>query len=181
MSTWRYIKGSEKDFEGAPEWAMRRTVVQGKEYFLPERTEVGQPFYDIAESQEREIIFFPNCETLIAQRERVTSVNDDRLANDLHPRSIIQPDGTVQFGCIPTDVNALITERGSKYHREIKPGVWVDVYDVLAAWSVTNPALQHLIKKALQPGERGHKDVEQDLQDILHSAKRAIELHEVKK
>lgn len=22
----------------------------------------------------------------------------------------------------------------SKYHREIKPGVWVDVYDVLNAW-----------------------------------------------
>lgn len=115
MSTWKYLKGTVEDFEGAPEWAMRRTVVQGKEYFLPERTEVGQPFYDIAESQEREIIFFPNCETLIAQRERVTSVNDDRLANDLRPRSILQPDGTVQFGCIPTDINALITERGSRY------------------------------------------------------------------
>lgn len=33
----------------------------------------------------------------------------------------------------------------------------VDVYDVLEAWKTTNPALQHLIKKALQPGERGHK------------------------
>ncbi len=41
----------------------------------------------------------------------------------------------------------------SKYHREIKPGVFVDVYDVLHAWGVINPALQHLIKKALQPGE----------------------------
>jgi len=40
----------------------------------------------------------------------------------------------------------------SKYHREIKPGVWVDVYDVLNAWVVQNPALQHLVKKALQPG-----------------------------
>lgn len=64
----------------------------------------------------------------------------------------------------------------SKYHREIKPGVWVDVYDVLNAWGVTNAALQHLIKKALQPGERGHKSREQDLEDIVASAKRAKEL-----
>ncbi|MBF4541152.1 hypothetical protein IS514_25070 [Salmonella enterica subsp. enterica serovar Typhimurium] len=59
---------------------------------------------------------------------------------------------------------------------EIKPGVFVDVYDVLMAWNVTNPALQHLIKKALQAGERGHKSREQDLQDIIDSAIRAKEL-----
>lgn len=64
----------------------------------------------------------------------------------------------------------------SKYHREIKPGVWVDVYDVLSAWQVQNPALQHLIKKALQPGARGHKSREQDLSDIVASAVRAKEL-----
>ena len=64
----------------------------------------------------------------------------------------------------------------NKYKREIKPGVFVDVYDVLFAWRVTNPALQHLIKKALQPGERGHKDLETDLQDIIDSAVRAKDL-----
>lgn len=66
--------------------------------------------------------------------------------------------------------------RQSKYHREIKPGVWVDVYDVLGAWAVGNPALQHLIKKALQPGERGHKTLQEDMADIVASAKRAQEL-----
>ena len=65
----------------------------------------------------------------------------------------------------------------SKYHRTIK-GVVVDVYDILQAWQVTNPALQHLIKKALQPGNRGHKDLMTDLNDILASAKRAIELEQ---
>ncbi len=64
----------------------------------------------------------------------------------------------------------------SKYHREIKPGVFVDVYDVLSAWRVENPALQHLIKKALQPGGRGHKTLEQDMADIVASAKRAQEI-----
>lgn len=66
----------------------------------------------------------------------------------------------------------------SKYHREIKPGVWVDCYDVIKAWGVTNPALQHLLKKALQPGGRGHKTLAQDLEDIIVSAKRAKELEQ---
>ena len=69
-------------------------------------------------------------------------------------------------------------EARSKYHREIKPGVWVDVYDVLQAWGVRNPALQHLIKKALAPGERGHKTLDQDMADIVASAERARELIE---
>lgn len=65
----------------------------------------------------------------------------------------------------------------NKYQREIKPGVFVDVYDVLKAWDVRNPALQHLIKKALAVGQRGHKDAAEDLQDIVDSAVRALELY----
>jgi len=63
----------------------------------------------------------------------------------------------------------------SKYDRKYK-GVTLDVYDVLLAFDVKNPALQHLVKKALCVGIRGHKTKEQDLKDILDSAKRAIEL-----
>lgn len=64
----------------------------------------------------------------------------------------------------------------NKYLRECK-GVKIDVYDVLKTFNVTDPALQHLIKKALCTGLRGHKTREQDLQDILDSAKRAVELN----
>ena len=63
----------------------------------------------------------------------------------------------------------------SKYNRVCK-GVTLDVYDVLAAFNVTNPALQHLVKKALCCGLRGHKDKAQDMAEILESAKRAVEL-----
>lgn len=65
----------------------------------------------------------------------------------------------------------------SKYTKQIH-GVSVDVYDVLMAWEVANPALQHLIKKALQCGRRGHKDKQQDLQDIIDSAIRAKEMEQ---
>ncbi|MGL4353258.1 MAG: hypothetical protein ACRCTP_04900 [Aeromonas popoffii] len=71
-----------------------------------------------------------------------------------------------------------------KYDREIigmcGTRVIVDVYRVLDAFSTQNPILDHLIKKALCAGLRGHKDRGQDLTDILHSAHKAVELHEQK-
>lgn len=68
--------------------------------------------------------------------------------------------------------------KNPKYNKEIKPGTIVDVYDVLDAWKVTNPALQHMIKKALQLGKRGHKDIIEDCDDIIACALRAKELEE---
>ena len=74
-----------------------------------------------------------------------------------------------------------VTEfKQNKYDRIIKGkdsnSCIVDVYDVLKAFEVTNPALQHLVKKALCVGIRGHKDTSEDLQDIIDSAIRAKEL-----
>lgn len=62
------------------------------------------------------------------------------------------------------------------YRREIRPGVWVDVYDVLVAWHVTNPADAHAIKKLLMPGQRGAKSAEQDRREAIAAIYRAIEL-----
>lgn len=78
-----------------------------------------------------------------------------------------------------TDAAPAVTS-DSKYNRPCK-GITIDVYDVLKAFNVTCPALQHLIKKALAVGQRGHKDASEDLKDILASAKRAIELSESNK
>ena len=64
----------------------------------------------------------------------------------------------------------------NKYAREIKPGVFVDVYDVLAAWGVECPAIQHAIKKQLQPGARGNKSRRQDIEEAIASLNRALEL-----
>lgn len=66
----------------------------------------------------------------------------------------------------------------NKYMREIKPGVWVDVYDVLRAFEVTDGALAHQVKKCLAVGKRGHKDAHEDYRDIKASAARALEIYE---
>ena len=64
----------------------------------------------------------------------------------------------------------------SKYHREIKPNIMVDVYDVLLAFRVENPAIQHAIKKMLAPGQRGVKDRITDITEAIISLERAIEI-----
>jgi len=68
----------------------------------------------------------------------------------------------------------------SKYHREIKKGVLVDVYDVLSAFEVVNPAMQHALKKMLAPGKRGAKSTIQDMKEAMQSIERAIELEKEK-
>jgi hypothetical protein len=72
---------------------------------------------------------------------------------------------------------AVDVQKKNKYTREIKPNVFVDVYDVLRAFNVTDPCLSHLAKKALAAGQRHHKDRLTDLQDIKASIERAIEMH----
>jgi len=72
--------------------------------------------------------------------------------------------------------NPPITQQApNKYQVHIK-GNTCDVYDVLKAFDVRNPAIQHAIKKLLMPGKRGHKDKIQDLLEAKQSIVRAINL-----
>lgn len=147
---WEYVKGSEADFIGhSDEWVS-----------MWQDTMSSGPFFAAKEG-----VGFSNMERfkLIAERRKVDNlqsrVNDANLGDALKE----------MFKDVPSDAVY------DKYNRLCK-GVTIDVYDVLVAFNVTNPALQHLIKKALAVGQRGHKDKNEDLNDILASAKRAIEL-----
>ena len=66
-------------------------------------------------------------------------------------------------------------DKPNKYKKKCK-GIEIDVYDVLKAFNVVNPAIQHAIKKLLAGGQRGYKDVEQDYNEAIQSIKRGIEL-----
>jgi hypothetical protein len=76
----------------------------------------------------------------------------------------------------------------NKYAREITQTladedqgytISVDVYDVLRAFNVTDPAIQHAIKKLLCTGIRGHKDSRQDLEEAIQSIERALDIVKV--
>ena len=67
----------------------------------------------------------------------------------------------------------------NKYQRKLTSpiirgeDVVIDVYDVLDAFNVSNPATAHAIKKLLCTGSRGAKDWETDLQEAIDSLERA--------
>jgi len=63
----------------------------------------------------------------------------------------------------------------SIYDRQVK-GVTIDVYDILMAYEVTNPAIAHAIKKLLCAGDRGAKGRLQDLIEAQASISRGINL-----
>ena len=49
---------------------------------------------------------------------------------------------------------------------------YVDVYRVLEMFSVTDPCISHAAKKLLCTGQRGHKDVYTDIQDVIDTLER---------
>lgn len=224
MTQWEYVKGSDQNFKGAPEWA---TIVIGGEHLRGKYWAEQKP---VGKLQSFSNVFMDPLSAIntlggiIAERRKVDNLqshvtlpkelwtlshddgNDPRLALTYSRGRygmVADPDGEWvkvskydyqklhKMDNLQSRVNdanlgdALkeifredaIAEKYDKYNRPCK-GVTIDVYDVLVAFNVTNPALQHLIKKALAVGQRGHKDKNEDLNDILASAKRAIELEE---
>lgn len=65
----------------------------------------------------------------------------------------------------------------SKYNRFIR-GEQIDVYDVLIAYQVTDPCLQHAIKKLLMPGQRGTKSFYQDVIEARQALDRCLQIQE---
>ena len=104
---------------------------------------------------------------------------DDRYEIGFHSVAWERLENKNTWKAFEFDLNApLINEPidiGNKYHKEV-PGLIIDVYDVLKAFNVTNPATSHCIKKLLMPGLRGSKGLIQDLEEAANSLKRAIEL-----
>lgn len=75
MTTWNYIKGSEKDFEGAPDWAMYRDKCFNM-HFWSEGYSVGDRFKRVNSGDVSEYDGSEQQSVIIAQREPVAT-NDN--------------------------------------------------------------------------------------------------------
>jgi hypothetical protein len=61
----------------------------------------------------------------------------------------------------------------SHYFRDVSRLEWIDVYRVLDLFGVTDPCLQHALKKVLVAGGRGGgKDPERDVQEAIDTLQR---------
>ena len=62
------------------------------------------------------------------------------------------------------------------YFKDVSNLKHIDVYRVLILFGVTDPCLQHAIKKLLCAGNRGAKDKTQDVQEAINSLLRYLEM-----
>ena len=62
------------------------------------------------------------------------------------------------------------------YFKDVSNLKYIDVYRVLILFGVTDPCLQHAIKKLLCAGNRGAKDKQQDVQEAISSLLRYLEM-----
>jgi hypothetical protein len=62
------------------------------------------------------------------------------------------------------------------YYKDVSHLQKVDVYRVLELYNVTNPCIQHAVKKLLCAGGRGAKGTERDLIEAIDSITRALDM-----
>lgn len=80
------------------------------------------------------------------------------------------------WGIIRNMENEFVKEF-SHYYKKIPDGVrYIDVYRVLEMFNVSDPALQHALKKLLVAGGRGHKNQEKDVNEAIVSLNRWLEM-----
>lgn len=71
----------------------------------------------------------------------------------------------------------LPTKKHNHYYKDVSKLEYIDVYRVLGLFSVTDPCLQHAVKKLLVAGGRGAgKDIDKDVQEAIDSLVRYQEM-----
>ena len=56
-------------------------------------------------------------------------------------------------------------QKHEHYFKDVSNLKFIDVYRVLDLFGVSNPCIQHAVKKLLCSGQRGVKDTRQDVQE----------------
>ena len=142
------------------------SYTKGALYRLPNGDVAEYLGYDITE----EVMQFKNISTGIEFSEDI-----DNAYNE---------DGTIQFElayCMnkPSQKPTSKHQPSSKhqhYFKDVSKLDKIDVYSVLSLFEVTDPCIQHAVKKLLCTGKRGHKDFNKDVQDAIDSLVRCQEL-----
>ena len=67
-------------------------------------------------------------------------------------------------------------QKHNHYFKDVSNLKFIDVYRVLDLFGVSNPCLQHAIKKLLCAGARGVKDERKDIEEAVSSLVRYLEM-----
>ena len=67
-------------------------------------------------------------------------------------------------------------QKHQHYKKDVRHIDYIDVYRIIDLYELHDPCFQHALKKILVPGERGHKDLTKDINDIIDTMQRKLEM-----
>lgn len=85
----------------------------------------------------------------------ITQEEFDAMTTHVEPRGFLPPE-----------------RKYTHYFKDASQFDVIDVYRVLTLFNVTDPCLQHAVKKLLVAGGRGHKDIGKDIQETIDALAR---------
>lgn len=73
-------------------------------------------------------------------------------------------------------MTANVQSKYGHYFKDVSHLKKIDVYRVIDLWEITDPALQHALKKVLAAGKRGAKNQMQDVSEAIDSLVRFLDM-----
>ena len=67
-------------------------------------------------------------------------------------------------------------QKHQHYKKDVRHIDYIDVYRIIDLYELHDPCFQHALKKILVPGARGHKDLTKDINDIIDTMQRKLEM-----
>lgn len=67
-------------------------------------------------------------------------------------------------------------EQFPHYFKDVEHLKTIDVYRVISLWEITDPCMQHALKKVMAAGKRGAKNEVKDIQEAIVSLNRKLEM-----
>jgi len=67
-------------------------------------------------------------------------------------------------------------QKHQHYKKDVRNLDYIDVYRIIDLYELHDPCFQHALKKILVPGARGHKDLTKDINDIIDTMRRKLEM-----
>lgn len=100
-------------------------------------------------------------------------VGDAVASNEISPVAAVKLEELLKGVTVVTAP----TRKHSHYYKDVSHLKDIDVYRVLKLFNVTDPCVQHAVKKLLVAGGRGAgKDIERDLREAADSINRALQM-----
>ena len=101
---------------------------------------------------------------LVGGRVRSTGPSQDLPGERVVPSSWLQPDLQTPAQKFP------------HYFKNVDHLKDIDIYRVLKMWQVTDPCIQHAVKKLLVAGKRGNKVMSIDVKEAIVALERFIQM-----